>query len=97
MLFGAVLKMSESVTYQAILKEGEAIGAAKGKAEEARRMLLLMGRVLIGEPSAKVVAMLDAVADLDRLEALLLRLLHVKTWEELLVNGAASPRGRKKA
>ena len=102
-LLRGVLSMKESVTYQAILEEGEAIGVikgeAKGKAEEARRMLLLQGRDLLGEPSAKIVAQLDAVTDLARLEALLLRVPHVKTWEELLgVNGAGrQTRGRRKA
>ena len=85
--------MKESVTYQAILEEGEAIG----KAEEARRVLLLLGREQFGEPSAKIVALLDAVTDLGRLEALVLRLLYVKSWEELLsVNGTTRhPRGRR--
>jgi hypothetical protein len=90
-LLRGMLNMKESVTYQAILGEG--------KAEEARKMLLLQGRDRFGEPSAKIVALLDAVTDLARLEALGLRLLHVKTWEELLdVNGATRrPRGRRKA
>ncbi len=43
-LLQGVLSMQESVTYQAILEEGEATGIAKGKAEEARRMLLLFAR-----------------------------------------------------
>ena len=91
MLFQAVLNMRESVTYQAILKEG--------RLEEARKMLLLQGRDRFGEPSAKIVALLNAVTDLGQLEALAIRLLHVKTWEELLgVNGATRhPRGRRKA
>jgi hypothetical protein len=93
-LLRGVVNMKESVTYQAILEEGEAIGVAKGeakgKAEEARRMLLLQGRDRFGEPSSKIAALLDAMTDLGRLEALLIRLLHVKTWEELLsVNGTA--------
>ena len=85
--------MKESVTYQAILEEGE----AKGKADEARKMLLLMGRDRFGEPSAKIAALLDAVTDLSRLEALVIRLLHVKTWAELLgANGTPrQPRGRR--
>jgi len=85
------MNMKESSTYQAILEEGEA--------KEARKMLLLMGREQFGEPSAKIVALLDAVTDLDRLEALVLRLLQVKTWEELLgVNGTKrNPRRRRKA
>ena len=91
--------MKESVTYQAILEEGKAEGEAEGKAEEARKMLLLQGRDQFGEPSAKIVALLDAVTDLGRLEALVIRLLHVKSWEELLgVNGTTRhPRGRRKA
>lgn len=91
--------MKESTTYQAILEEGKAEGVTKGKAEEARKMLLLMGREQFGEPSARIVALLDAVTDLGQLEALGLRLLHVKTWEELFgVNGTKRrPRGRKKA
>jgi predicted transposase YdaD len=98
-LLRGVMNMKESTTYQAILEEGEAIGEAKGKAEEARKMLLLQGRERFGEPSAKVVALLDAVTDLSRLEALLIRLLHVKTWDELLrVNGTTRyPRRRRKA
>jgi len=91
--------MKESVTYQAILKEGRSIGVAKGKAEEARKLLLLLGREQFGEPSARIVALLDAMTDLGRLKALAIRLLHVKTWEELLgVNGTTRhPRRRRKA
>jgi hypothetical protein len=93
-LLRGVVNMKESSTYQAILEEGE----AKGKAEGTRKMLLLMGRDRFGEPSAKIAALLDAVTDLGRLEALGLRLLHVKTWEELLgVNGTTrQQRGRSK-
>src|SRR5207302_4518799 len=47
-LLRGVVNMKESSTYQAILEEGEAIG----KAEEARKMLLLQGRDRFGEPSA---------------------------------------------
>jgi len=96
-LLRGVVNMKESTTYQAILKEGKAEGKAIGKAEEARKMLLLQGRDRFGEPSAKIVSQLDAVTDLARLEALGLRLLHVKTWEELLgANGTTRhPRGRR--
>ena len=91
MLFQAVLNMRESVTYQAILKEG--------RLEEVRNVLLLQGRDQLGVPSAKIIALLFAETDLGRLEALANRLLHVKTWEKLLgVNGTARhPRGWRKA
>ncbi len=81
------------------MAEGKAKGMAEGKAEEARKVLLLLGREQFGEPSANILALLDAVTDLGRLEALAIRLLHVKTWEELLCgNGATGrPRRRRKA
>jgi hypothetical protein len=83
--------MKESSTYRAILEEG--------KAEEAHKLLLLQGRDRFGEPPAKVVALLDAITELNQLEALMLRVQHAKTWEELLgANGTPRPpRGRKKA
>jgi hypothetical protein len=106
-LLRGVGNMKESSTYQAILEEGkaegralgQAIGKAEGKVDEARKMLLLQGRERFGEPSTKIVALLDAVTDLGRLEELMIRLLRVKTWEELFaVNGTTRhPRGRKKA
>jgi hypothetical protein len=101
-LLRGLMNVKESDTYQAILEEGEAIGEvkgkAKGKAEEARKMLLLQGRDRFGEPSAKILSLLNAVTDLNQLEALGIRLLHVKSWEELLgANGAPQPpRGRRK-
>jgi predicted transposase YdaD len=96
-LLRGVKNMKESVTYQAILEEGKAEGEAKGKAEGARKLLLLMGRDRLGEPSTKVMARLDALTDLGQLEALGLRLLHVNTWEELLgANGTKRhSRGRR--
>jgi predicted transposase YdaD len=106
MLLRGVAGMKESTTYQAILEEGEAIGVAKGRAEgkaegraeEARKLLVLLGRVRLGEPSAEIVARLDAVSDLGQLESLMIRSIDVKTWEELLdTNGKArQPRGRRK-
>jgi hypothetical protein len=94
-LLRGVATMEESVTYQAILKEGE----ARGKATEARRMLLLQGRTRFGEPSAKVVAALDALSDVSQLEELAIHLLQASSWEELLgLNGSARrTRGRKKS
>jgi hypothetical protein len=48
------------------------------------------------EPSAKIAALLDAVTDLHRLEALMIRLLHVKTWEELLGVNATARQTRRR-
>ena len=76
--------MEESVIYQKTIRKGEAMGEAKGKLEEARRILLMMGRNRFGEPSPEVAARLDAVTDLNRLEELSVRLLQAASWQELL-------------
>jgi predicted transposase YdaD len=75
-----VVTMKESVTYQAILEEGK----AEGKAEQTRKILLLLGRDQFGEPSASVQAAVDALADVTRLEELTVRLKHAASWQELL-------------
>jgi hypothetical protein len=76
--------MMESVTYRAIFEEGFAKGWAKGERKAARKILLLLGRDQLGEPSAGVQATLAAIADVDRLEYLIVRLKHAASWQELL-------------
>lgn len=83
--------MEESTTYQLLIArgkeqgkaEGLAEGEARGKAEEARRLLLRIGRNRFGEPDAVVQAALSA-APLERLEQMADRMLQVETWQELL-------------
>ena len=97
-LLQGVETMKESTTYQAILSEGKAEGVAEGKTEEARNMLLLLGRRRFGEPPPEAVAALDALSDVSRLEELGVRLLEASSWQELLgLNGPGRRgRGRKK-
>jgi predicted transposase YdaD len=101
-LLQGVFNMKESTTYQAILAEGIAEGIAMGKAEgiaeEARKILLLQGQCRFGEPSADVVAALDALTDVTKLEELTVRLLQAASWQELLgLNGPSRrSRGRRK-
>jgi hypothetical protein len=88
--------MKESVTYQAILEEGEAKGMEKGIAEgmekgriegalaQTKKMLRLQGEDCFGVPDAPTARALDQLNDLPRLEALLVRLPHVHSWQELL-------------
>jgi hypothetical protein len=87
-LLKGVTAMKESVTYQAILKEGEAKGEArgeaKGEAREARKILMMQGRKCFGEPSPEILAALDAMTDVGQLEELGLRLLETSSWQELL-------------
>lgn len=64
------------------------VGFAKGRIEEARKLLLLVGRDQFGEPPADVQAALDALVDVDRFEELALRLKLTTSWQELLdLNG----------
>ncbi len=79
-LLRGVIAMKESVTYQAILREGK----AEGQATEARRILLLQGRSRFGEPTPETVAALNCLADVEKLEQLSMRLLQVNSWQELL-------------
>ena len=85
-LLQGITAMEESVTYQAVIRKGEA--------REARKMLLLLGRSRFGEPSPEAVAALDALADVSRLEELGVRLLSASSWHELLGLPDAGRRGR---
>jgi hypothetical protein len=74
--------MRDSDTYMAILEEGEAAGQIK----EARKLIKRLGRKRFGPASKAVLAKLDAITDLERLENLHDRLLDVSSWKELLVS-----------
>jgi predicted transposase YdaD len=80
--------MKESSTYQAILREGRAEGKgegrAEGKAEEAKRILLSLGRKRFGAPKAEIKQAIGTINDLDRLEQLTVRLLEANNWDELV-------------
>ena len=64
--------------------EGEARGRAEGEVEEARKILLGLGRKKLGQPDEQVLAAIAAIGDLDRLNLLLDRILDVASWDELL-------------
>ena len=84
-LFQEVRKMRDSTSYQAILDEGRAEGEIKGRAEgltmgqveEARQLLLRLGRKRLGSPEPSVEETVRAIDGLPRLELLLERLLDV--------------------
>lgn len=80
LLLRAVLEMEESVTYQEILAEG----VAEGERRAARRIIFLQGQEKFGEPSAEVRGTIEGMTDLDRLEALEMRLFRVDSWQALL-------------
>ena len=74
--------MKESVTYQAIVEEGEI--------KEARKALLLVGRELLGKPDAATTAAVNALGAVAQLEELMRRAVHAQSWSELL--GIPAPR-----
>ncbi len=75
-LFQGATAMRDSEGYLAILDEG--------RADEARRLLLRLGRKRFGEPTVDLAVQLQAIADIEHLERLSDRLLDVATWSELL-------------
>jgi hypothetical protein len=84
-LLKGITEMEESVTYHTI--------KAEGGVEELKKIILLMGRERFGRPAdARVRAAVKGVTALDELEALGLRLLKVKSWQDLL----GLPRGRSR-
>ena len=87
-LFQGVRKMRDSTTYQAILDEGRAEGELKGRTEgqmeEARRLLLRLGRKRLGDPEEAVKAAVRAITDVERLELLAERITEVGSWQDLL-------------
>ena len=80
--------MEESVTYQAIIEKGMEKGIEKGEArgrvEEARRLLLRRAGFVSVPPDEATQAALAAIADVERLERWGERLVQVTTWQELL-------------
>jgi predicted transposase YdaD len=85
-LLEGVHSMQESTTYQAILREGRNEGLNEGRISEARRLLVRQGTKRLGEPDATTVAVLEAIQDIDRLEAIHDRALDpdIHNWHELL-------------
>ncbi len=71
--------IEESSVYQGIF--------AKGKAEEARMILLSLGPRKLGQPDEQVVTRITAIGDLDRLNILIHRIFDATTWDELLASG----------
>ena len=83
-LLRGVRTMKESVTYQAILREGREEGLKEGALAEVKKVLLRQGRKRFGPPAKATKAALQAITSLPRLERLSERLLDVSSWDELL-------------
>jgi hypothetical protein len=79
-LLRGVIAMEESTTYQMIIDEGR----MRGRLETLRGTLIRLGARMLGAPDETTRAVVQAITDADRLDALTLRLADVKTWAELL-------------
>jgi predicted transposase YdaD len=94
-LLRGITAMEESVTYQAIIRKGEAKGRAEGRVEGARETLVRVGtKQFGGPPDAATLATVNAINDAERLEQLAERVLDVRSWPELLPPPARPGRGR---
>jgi hypothetical protein len=105
-LFQGVRGMKESSTYQMILEEGEAKGReegreegkAQGKVEEARKILLRLGRKRIGAPDQATLAAIECITDEDVLEHMIDRLDDATSWTDLLqARTSTRGKGRKRS
>lgn len=94
-LLQGVLGMKESVTYQAIVREGLVQGRTEGAVEEARKMLLRLGQAHFQAPAPpEVLNRIGDMQDLEHLEELLLRVTLLRSWNELFPK-SPKPRRRK--
>jgi hypothetical protein len=75
--------MSESVTFQAILKRGREEGREEGKLQEAKSMLLQLGRKHFGTPDPRIIAVIEQIMDLTQIHQFIDRLQDVTSWEAL--------------
>ncbi len=94
-LLRGVRAMKESVTYQAIVEEG----VVKGRLEGVRQVLLNLGEDQFhAPPGPRDRARVESVNSIEMLNMLVRRVLHVRSWEELLADvppPAPRPRRRK--
>jgi hypothetical protein len=95
-LFRGVVSMKESSTYQAILEEGRAEGELRGAVTEARKLLRVFGDKQFGAPDARIMAVINRIDDLARLEELCDRLPGAESWQELLGLPASRRRGERR-
>ncbi len=84
-LFEEVLGMEQSATYQAIVR--------RGRAEEARRLLLLQGEAKFGPADDAVRGAIESMGELVELEQMGVRLVSAGSWRELVPPQA--PRRRR--
>jgi len=85
-LLEGVESMQESTTYQAILREGRDEGLIEGRLTGERQLLIRQGTKRFGKPDAAILAAIEAIHEVERLEILGERILDpdVHDWGGLL-------------
>ena len=83
-LLTGVSEIRESVTYQAILREGEQKGEQIGSVNEARKIILMQRRLRFGLPNKAIEEALHEITEIENLEKLTTKRLRVTSWKELL-------------
>ena len=56
----------------------------EGRAEEARDILLSLGRQRLGPPDRKTTTAIESIESADVLDAMAKRILAVESWNELI-------------
>jgi len=79
-----VTVMKDSTTYQAILREGEALGVKHGAVTELQKVLLRQGRQKWGLASQEIEATIRSIDDVERLERMADAVLTAASWQDLL-------------
>ena len=79
-----MVDLRESSFYKLVHEEGVTVGEKKGRLEEARRMILRLGRRRFGPSTPEAEVALEAIEDQAKLESLGDRLVEVSSWEDLL-------------
>ncbi len=96
-IYRGVRIMQESTAYDMILEEGRAEGLEKGRLEEARRILCLLGEEQFNTPAGpKVQTRIESINSLEELEHLTKNVARAKTWAELLAKKTSAPAPRRK-
>lgn len=65
------------------IERGIEKGLLQGRLDEGRRLLRLFGARRLGEPSAEVLARIEALEDADRIDALAMKVAEVESWAEV--------------
>ena len=65
-------------------KAGEKVGEKRGQIAEAKKILLSLGQIRFGRLDKATRAKIKSIDDLERLEALGVKLLNAASWADLL-------------